>query len=297
MEEQSAGEMKEQYEAMEKELRPLDLERRKLGRKLDDLNKQFVKKSQGMASLALVFTDLSEIIYTDIFPLMKDYGFVGVLVLSEESFLGQPDCLNQEQFKELMSSGWKCMLKWDKGADPKEWLISSGKLAREFEVARPKAVYFEQEAYDSEIDSFLIRQNFSVAVHHGEENQSLISLESDNSFRHLGAIGWRDSRVGEVLYDAVAQKGDLIFTVGSGSDLEKYKNEAYADMLEWIYTYCESGELMVTDPISVLEYRRGLEANRENLKKEYEEKESELKKQIEALDKEIDEITEKYVRS
>lgn len=281
---------------MEKELRPLDLQKRKLRQELDDLEKAYTKASQGMASLVLLFTDMDEMIYTEIFPQMEAYGFIGVLTLSEDQFPGQTGCISKKQFEELTGAGWQCCLRWEKDMDTREWLLSVRRLVGETGISRPEAVYFPQGTYSSRIDGFLKQQGITVAVHHGEEDLSLIVSEAGEGVWHPGAMGWHQEGSAWKLDDAVGQRGNLVYTTGSALQVEEYLGGTYESMLEGVYEYCEAGNLMVTDLITAREYRRNLEGSQEGLAQDFEENKAELEVQIEEVDRAIDSVTKKYVR-
>lgn len=281
---------------MEKEMRPLDLQKRKLRQELDDLEKAYTKASQGMASLVLLFTDMDEIIYTEIYSKMKEYGFIGMLTLSENQVPGQAGCVSKQQFEELIEAGWKCCLRWEKDMDTSEWLLSARKVVSETGIPQPETVYFPQGTYDSRIDNFLKRQGFTIAVHHGEEDLPLTVLESGEGIWQPGAFGWNQNGVSPLLSDAVSQRGNLVFTIGSDSQSEEYLGEDFSAMLRTVGKYCDSNELMVTDLITAREYRRNLEGSQEGLAQDFEENKAELEEQIEEVDRAIDSVTKKYVR-
>lgn len=290
------GEKEEAYVNMEKELRPLDLDKRKIRQELDDLSEVYMDESQGMASLVLLFTDMDEIIYTEIFPKMKEHGFIGVLAISKEQFPGQAGCLSKEQFRELIDAGWKYCLKWEKDVVTNEWLATVSKLMREAEVSRPETVYFPQDSYDAQLDNFLTRQGYSVAIHHGEGDLPLILPESGEGLWHPGAYGWNQKGVSTLLSDAISQRGNLVFTVGTDSESEEYLEEDFSMMLKKVNDYCQAGDLMVTDLITAREYRRNLEDGQEGRTLKYQEQKAELEKQLSEIEDEIDSITERYVK-
>lgn len=280
---------------MEKELRPLNLEKRRLRQKLDDLEKVYTESSQGMASLVLLFTDLDEMIYTEIFPKMKEYGFIGVVTLSEDQFPGQTGCISKKQFEELIEAGWQCCLRWEKDMNTHEWQLSVRRLVDETGISWPKAVYFPQGTYSSRIDGFLKQQGLTVAVHHGEEDLSLIVSEAGEGVWHPGAMGWHQEGSAWRLDDAVGQRGNLVYTTGADLQVEEYLEGTYESMLEGVYEYCEAGNLMVTDLITAREYRRNLEEGQEGLAQNFEENKAELEEQIEEIDRSIDSVTKKYI--
>lgn len=284
------------YVEMEKELRPLELEKRKLRQELDDLEKVYDEESQGMASLILLFADIDRTVYTEIFPKMKEYGFIGVLALSGEQIPGQEGCISKEQFDELMEAGWQCCTKWERNMTAREWKESVDKLVAETGITRPSAVYFPQGAYDSKLDNYLSSQGITIVVHHGEEGLSLTLPENGETLWHPGAIPWHQDGSRWELSGVVTERGNMVFVTGLDSTEEEYSESGYISMLEDAKGYCESGELMVTDLKTACEYRGNLEDSQEGLSQNFEEKKAELDEQIEEVDRQIDGVTQKYVK-
>src|SRR5699024_8780929 len=73
----------EVYQAMNEELMPLRVEKNRLVQSLDRLESGYGKLLQGMGTAEILFTDLDERIYKEIYPAMEEYGFTGLLAVSE----------------------------------------------------------------------------------------------------------------------------------------------------------------------------------------------------------------------
>ena len=87
------------YGQMEQEVETFVKEKKQLETDLLDLEKKYDNEINGKASVELLFTDLNENIYTDIYPWMKEYGYIGTLAISPKSFPVNKDCLSMKQFK------------------------------------------------------------------------------------------------------------------------------------------------------------------------------------------------------
>ncbi|MEI3401685.1 MAG: hypothetical protein V8R51_04975 [Clostridia bacterium] len=71
---------------MEEEMESLTKEKQQLENDLSNLEKNYNNETQGISSLAFLFTDLNENIYTDIYPLMKEHEFVGDVDIISNNF-------------------------------------------------------------------------------------------------------------------------------------------------------------------------------------------------------------------
>ena len=256
------------YEEMEKELRPLELEKTRLRQEMSNLGKKHDEESQG----------------------------AGSLVLSEDSFPGQEGCLTGDQFKELTEAGWKCAVRWNENVEPEEWLIQCRELAEKAEIVLPQTVYFPDGAYDEGRDEFLTRSGFTVAVHHGEKNLPIILSEAGEGLWHPGAMGWVQSGANARLSEATTQGGNLVFTIGSDFEAEQYEEGQFINMLSLADGYCQDGNLMVTDLTGARKYRQELADGQESRDEDYAEQESQLQEQMDELDREMDTITRKYIK-
>lgn len=296
-EEQKRAESQLLYEEMEEELRPLSVEMYDLENKLEELEKDYNSEQQGMGSLIFLFTDLDEIIYTDIFPQMQEYGFTGVLCLSADHIPGNEGCLTQPQLEELMAAGWECCLVWEEEMEYEEWASVCQEVEEAAGIETPDTVYTMADTYNRDLDRFFEEQGFSAVIHHGEEALPLVQTDLEEGIWHLGAVAWIQNGAGSLLASAASQGGNLVFTVGSDSELEQYEEESFASMLERVEDYCREDSLFVTDFSGEREYRREMESGVEELEKKWQEQKAEIESQIEELDEKMDAVTDKYLQN
>lgn len=293
MEERKNQERQAAYVEMERELRPFEQDVYQLKRELDELKAEHKDEAQGMGSVVILFSNLDERIYKEIYPQMKNYGLTGVLTLSEKNFPGQKGCLSMEEFQELLSAGWECSLRWeDSSGNPEEWLETMGELAESAGIALPKTVYFPAETYDDKADSFLSEQGFLAAVHHGERGGALITTDAADGLWYTGAVMWNQSSGRIILGEVISEKGNLVFTVGSDGQEEEYEKTAFQNMLSLIRQYGEADSLKAAGLLEAREYRQQLEKVKTD--SGYEKQKAELEEQIQELNKKIEAITDKY---
>lgn len=295
-EKQTEKEIQRKAVELEKDLRPIEVERNKLRQELDSLRDEKVKNIQGTGSAVLLFIDLSETIYTEIFPQMREAGFTGVLAVSEKQFPGQKGCLSQEQFRELTAAGWKCCVRWEDGMETGEWLASFRMTAQETGIDEPKAAYFPMNTYKSEWEKILVKEGFFIAVQYDEEYKPLTVSEAGEGLWYPDVISWRDEDVLQALEEAVSKRKNIVFTIGADSEKEQYEKEDFARALKQLQEYCGKERLKVMDLDSAREYHKGIEEENAKLREEYEGRDMELTEQIEGLEEEIDRITEEYLK-
>lgn len=295
-EDQIKKEIDVHYTQMEEEMESLTKEKQQLENDLSNLEKNYNNETQGISSVVFLFTDLNENIYTDIYPLMKEYGFVGTLTLSPTTFPGQDNCLSLEQFSELIKMGWQCCLKWDESEDIDKWLESCKAVAKKAGIGLPEVVYFPENSYRSEYNGNLMKQGISIIVHHGEEELTLTTLESKDNFWYLGAIPWNRDGASSMLSNVINQKGDILFTIGSDSSKESYKRNRFNSMLTKINNFSKANNIFVSSLLDVREYRKELENKRASLENNFISQKEDLETKISELDKKIDSIYDKYLK-
>lgn len=98
------------------EVREKTVRLEELKKELEELEKaKDVKDFQ--ATEELVAVSLDPELYTELFPVMKKHGRVGVMALSPQEFPGNEGKITQEQFEEMTKAGWTVCAVWN-GVEP-----------------------------------------------------------------------------------------------------------------------------------------------------------------------------------
>lgn len=284
------------YGKMEQEVETFVKEKKQLETDLLDLEKKYDNEINGKASVELLFTDLNENIYTDIYPWMKEYGYIGTLAISPKSFPGQKDCLSMKQFKELINAGWQCCLKWDESSDINEWLSSCRELAKALEIKLVNAVYFPTGSYHSKYDEILMKEGILVVVHHNENDLLSINSKFKNDLWYSSALAWNSNQATSILSNLMNQKGNMVYTIGSESIYEKYEEGNFIAMLKRLKSFSEKNSILVYNLLEAREYCKEIENKRESIENNYKPQKEVLESKIAELDKKIDSIYDKYIK-
>ncbi len=278
----------------EQELLPVREEQERLEKELEDLASEYGRQVQGKGSVVILLTGMDSGIYTEIYPIMKEYGYVGVLTLSEKQFPGAEGCMSLKQMKELLEAGWTTCIQWKKDEPDEKWLKKITDRAKENGIPETKVMYFERDAYSSSLDSKLQNLGYTVAVHHGEEKLSLVVSHPEEGIWHPGAVGMKGASPRYKLEDAVASGGNIVFTVGYEVSEELFDADTFRAMLKQFNNHCSKDNLMVTDFVQGREYRRQVAAGGGTVTTEYEEKKAAIEQQLSGLTEEYQNIIEKY---
>lgn len=289
--EDAVGQKEQQRKAekMEEELRPLDVEKNRLERELEQLAEEYELRISGTGTVGILFTDLDERIYTEIYPVMKEYGYTAVLAVSGSYLPGGEGRLSVEQITELLAAGWACCPTWQAG-DSLQTVLDLETVLAGMGAAPSNTIYFEEGAYTQAYDTDLAAAGYTSVIHHGEENLPLVTSDTANPVWHPGAVGLQGEEPRFRLEDAVEGKGNIIFTVGYTREDEMYDPNPFISMLDYLQEYGARSEVSVMKPWEARSYFTDLLNGGGALSAEYEEKKAELEEQIEAVQEEMDSI-------
>lgn len=273
-------------ESKEDRIRPLFVRKEKLSQELQELERQYSNATKGRGTLSILFTDINEHIYTEIFPVMQKSHIPGVLSISEKSFPGLPECLTADQIKEMQQSGWDVCVTWTAGDTVKD-VKSVKKRAEEQGISFSQTVYFENGVYTKKYDKDLAGAGFRSVVHHCEEDLPMITSDISGELWYPGVVGLRGHQPKYRLQEAIANKKNLIYTVGFAKDDEMYASGPMTNMLNYVLDYVNKNSLEVMSPDEAREYYYSLGGGKEELTAEYEAEKAELESRIAELDKQI----------
>lgn len=205
--EQAAG-----REEAEKLLRPLDVEWNRIQQEIDDLEEEYSLKMEGTGTAEVLFTHPDARVYEEAYPIMEEYGYTGVLAVSEQQFPGTEGNMSLEQFQELIQADWSTCIVWS-GDDMYTWLGALALKMQETGVPGSSVMYFPSETYLKEYDEILLAHGFAAAVHHGEAGE-MDTAAGEGGIWHPAAVGLQGETPKYRLDDAVKNKANIVYTVG-----------------------------------------------------------------------------------
>lgn len=281
--EQAAG-----REEAEKLLRPLDVEWNRIQQEIDDLEEEYSLKMEGTGTAEVLFTHPDARVYEEAYPIMEEYGYTGVLAVSEQQFPGTEGNMSLEQFQELIQAGWSTCIVWS-GDDMYTWLGALALKMQETGVPGSSVMYFPFETYLKEYDEILLAHGFAAAVHHGEAGE-MDTAAGEGGIWHPAAVGLQGETPKYRLDDAVKNKANIVYTVGWQQEDEMYNEKMFRSMLSYFKQYQEESGLQVMDIAGAGEYRQQLENDKGAIEQEYLQKKEELERQKEDIERQMDEI-------
>lgn len=262
----------------------LRAQKRELEKKLAQVKKEYQVKINGKGTLTLVCMDMSEEIYTIIYPQIHEYGFISMLAVSEDTLPGTEGCMEMKQLEELLDAGWELCLHWDGEIELEEWLTDMERRLKAQKLEMPTQIYFDRRTYQKEYDDLLAEHGLEAVIHHQEMGLPALTTQTEDGVWHIGAWGWNQVNARKSMEEALEEGAGLVFTIGGKY---YYDEDQFPKMLNILAEYEEAGTLYVTDVSAAYSYRGETEEGRAALQKELETETSKLEAEIAEVSKQI----------
>ena len=283
------------HEKLYEQRRPLTVKQEQLQQELETLEKNYEKSKSPNAVVQVVFTELSERVYSECYPIMQEYEYTGTLALSDTQLPGQEGCMNVEQFQELMDAGWQVAITWKNDVAAKQWWTNLQNRLTVLGIENELILYFPQGTYNTELDTIIQELGFAIAVvNKGEEEQPL-QLQHEEGIWHVGSVGMMTSKPRLWLREAVAQDANLAYLIGFTLEEELYNEKSFRSMLNCFDEYEATEELITTNIVEAREHFRSRNVGvAPEIESQYQEKKAELEKELAEVKNKLEKIDAKY---
>lgn len=221
-----------------------------LEKELEALKKEISTKVGGMGTISLLITDLDSAFVARISLSMDEAAVPGVLVLTEEQFPGNEECITLSRFQELLESGWEYCLAWNGIGDFDSWYASMSELLRESNLSMPKALYCEDRSYREDLESAAQEKGFAIIIHSGELGLSIINEEAETPWR-IGSTRWASGEGRNYVDQAAYRRGSVALII----DQINFFEEEFSAMLRLINRYLEAETLLPATLTAAKSYR------------------------------------------
>lgn len=248
------------------EISPLESEQSDLQLRKFRLIDQYMAEAPYGANIAIIILDMSERVYTDIYPLVEHETrthLSAILAISDEHMPGEEGQITQQQLDEMLAAGWSYAVYWA-GTEKVDEVDADGfdaylammadKLSA-LGLTMPDTVIFNNDVYSDGYDAVLEKYGVGFAVHAGKSAYPLVDKEIDaegeGKILHPGMIGWNESGYGRnFLVKIETETGVAAFAIDFDKDGERgnYLNldagdymAAFERMLDEIEESAEGG--------------------------------------------------------
>ena len=155
------------------EVEPLEREREALIEEKNNLDTEYATKMRDYATVEVMFEHLDTQIISDIWPLMRSRGVVGVLPISYIEVPSYYGKMTWEEIRTLLGDGWGMYFIADAAtSDIGTWVTN---LKRNFELNQlpaPTTIYFPNGNYDPSMDEALQKAGIRTVVTKASDGRS-----------------------------------------------------------------------------------------------------------------------------
>lgn len=230
------------------EVEPLQRQREALEAKRNELELDYAIQMRDVGTVQLLIRDMDEKIYTEVYPLMRDRGIVGVLGINTRQLPGLYNKLTTDQFNRLMMDGWGSCLVYERTPNFQNWYTSISNWLTRDNLPVPTAIFFPEGTYDSSLDQKLIEKGIRTVILPAENGRSSTVTSLDGDLWFTGAMPWNYTGVAtdtELL--ARTNGANLTFTMSLNDLWDIYEKAPFTAILD---SWAEM--LDVDDPLADL---------------------------------------------
>lgn len=232
------------YSELSEKLLILEARKREAERAISDIRKTLDSTIEVHSTVSFIFRGMSEVIYTDIFPIMKEAGYTGTLAVSQKTLPGSEGCMSAEQANALAAAGWKFIPEWSEG-DGINGITSVDTWLRENSYVIDCIVMISEQAYTTEIENYIGLSGYNtLIINTGSGGDSVVSADTIGKMWKPGAMGYRGNNLNSVLARAIDSNGHITFVIGFESSNEMYMQTKFTAMLTYLESYENELDIM-----------------------------------------------------
>ena len=281
----------------------LNSQKKFLEDELEDMQEEYRNTVNSDMCITLFFDNLTNNLVDEVYPLLRQYGYKGTIVMRDLLIPGDEECISRENFKMIINRGWdaaiggSCEIDME-GEDAPELLgayldeyIEKLKLSR---LTVPTTYCFDEGEYDPKFDQVLADRGFNVVRYSSNEEYPSIpsgGISFINSKRLCAAATAVQSDV-EAAYELKETLGvhvryiDLVYDENIDCTEQKYTN-----MLTYFKDKCPEAQVLTASELYT--YKETALRENEEYITNYSGREAEIKKELEDIETKLDELYEK----
>ena len=239
---------KESMKDLYSEVEPLQRQREALVAERDSLEVDYALQMRDVGTVQLLIEELSDKVFTEVYPLMRDRGIVGVLGVNTKEYPGSIKRMPKDQFSRLLMDGWGSCLMFEKNQNFTRWYTNLSNLMTRDGFPVPTAVFFPEGTYDESFNEELIACGITTVILPAADGRSTTVTPLDGDLWFTGAMPWNYTGVTtdtELL--ARTNGANLTFTMSFTNLWDAYEKEPFIRVLDnWV------AMLYVEDPLEEL---------------------------------------------
>ena len=155
------------------EVEPLEREREALIEEKNNLDTEYATKMRDYATVEVMFEHLDTQIISDIWPIMRSRGVVGVLPISYIEVPSYYGKMTWDDIKTLLGDGWGMYILVDAAtSDIGTWVSNLQSKCEQYQLPAPTTIYFPNGNYDPSMDEALQKAGIRTVVTKASDGRS-----------------------------------------------------------------------------------------------------------------------------
>ena len=258
---------------------PLQQRRKELKEEIEALKLRHESGTDGCGVTAVLCTAPDERIMTDIAPVLREYGFVGVIAVGEDSMPGDSGCLSVEETKTLLDRGWELCYRVESGTS----MENLRSLVQKLDLPLPTCAYFPEGTCNSAWESILRGVGVQAIVQPRKTKGSSCGDE----VLHILAMGSFEEEVKDTCVSITGTGSAFVVTVGYTDSSELYQEDNFSLMLQTLQSLEKTAQIRI-GTIADAYADSGIGGKTEaELDRDYQEKIAALQQELETVELEM----------
>ena len=155
------------------EVEPLEREREALIKEKNNLDTEYATKMRDYATVEVMFEHLDSHIISDVWPVMRSRGVVGVLPISYIEVPSYYGKMTWDDIKTLLGDGWGMYILVDAAtSDIGTWVSNLQRQCEQYQMPAPTTIYFPNGNYDPSMDEALQKAGIRTVVTKASDGRS-----------------------------------------------------------------------------------------------------------------------------
>ncbi|MBQ8201326.1 MAG: hypothetical protein IJZ74_06130 [Clostridia bacterium] len=225
--------------ALEEARRPYLAEMTEINTELAMLEREEKMAFAHTATAHILFAEPDSRILAEAVPLMAEYGYTGVVAVSETFFPGGDGCLTAEELNGLTAQGWEVVACITADTDVSN-LVQRMNAAG---IAAPCAAYFPDGSCTKQTETLIQSLGIPVIIQYGRGG--LVDGGSSDGWYPV-ACGTMDSEIDNAFSAALSGKTALVLTEGWQNSRETFSQNDFRTNLDVFKEYEKAGQIAVT---------------------------------------------------
>lgn len=268
---------------------PLVMQKSDLYKQRDKMQREYVKRIQGMGTATLLFTQPDAVFMDIVVPLMEENGLVGMVAFGLDFHPGTEGCISFEQWRRLEKAGWEICLLWDGKTQLPQWMEKMNRFMNLAHLPSSLSVYVPEGLLNDDLLVQARKMNLKALVHHGEDGneQNRHTTIRENDVWLPASVAWHLDDTSEKVEALCVSGGSIVLEVKNEIMWDGGYRRLFRSMLEKLVNWQNEDQLRVVTLQNAIAYRQGVLQGSSALEEEMRNHLETLDIQIEAVDEQI----------